>query len=181
RKMFDILTTLGHTIEPLVPSLFTFNVPTSPLLDLAGISFEQVHLKLLDMEYSGPLLLSHWGFSGPCVLKLSAWGAKKLFTCGYKAPFVINWLPEMKAAEIEETLHKLRAKEPHKQIGNIPPFHLPKNLWRRFLELLHINEEKRLSTLSNKEMYEIREKLTKDSYEINGKTTYKHEFVTCGG
>src|SRR6185295_10928383 len=106
RKMYSILEDLGHSIEPLVPSLFTFNVPTSPLLELAGVAAQKVHLKLLKLEQTGPLLITHWGFSGPAVLKLSAWGAKELHAQEYKATLYINWLADHPPNTTQETLQK---------------------------------------------------------------------------
>jgi predicted Rossmann fold flavoprotein len=179
KAAYTWLEGLGHTIEPLVPSLFTFNIPSSPLLELSGISVDPVQIKLLGLEQTGPILLTHWGFSGPCVLKLSAWGARALFECGYKAPVTINWICKS-LDEARNTLQNYRVEHTKELVASCNPFLLPKNLWKRFCELLGI-ENKRYATLSNKELQLLAEKLTRDMYAIDGKTTYKHEFVTCGG
>lgn len=181
RKMLDTVQHLGHSISELVPSLFTFNIPTSPLLDLSGIAMEHVLVEVFDLKQEGPLLLTHWGFSGPAVLKLSAWGARKLFEHDYKAPCFIHWLYPLRLDQIKERLYEKRDIDPNKQLAAFCPFEFPKNLWKRMLKLVGIDEEKRYSELSNKEIQKLSEKLYKDRYEIDGKTTYKYEFVTCGG
>jgi predicted Rossmann fold flavoprotein len=181
RKMYDLLEKLGHTVVPLVPSLFTFNVPTSPLLDLSGIAVDPVRIELFDMQQDGPLLLTHWGFSGPAVLKLSAWGARKLFEQNYKATCSIYWLHPLTLDQIKQRLIETKEKEPNKQIGVFCPFSFPKNLWKRFLQILLISEERRYADISKKEIQTLSEKLYKDPYPIDGKTTYKYEFVTAGG
>ena len=183
RKIMSLVEALGHTIEPLVPSLFTFNVPTSPLLELSGIAVESAHLSIegTQLEQTGPLLVTHWGFSGPAVLKLSAWGAKELFAADYKAKLLINWLPKMSLTEIQKTLQKARDDGPTKQITVTCPVLLPKNLWKKFCALCSINDEMRYQALSNKLIGQLADKLHRDAYQIDGKTTYKQEFVTCGG
>ena len=158
---------LGHTIQPPEPSLFTFNVPTSPLKELSGIAVEQVELKIAGTKLvqRGPLLITHFGFSGPAVLKLSAWGARTFFEQNYKVELLINWLPDLSEEEIFEEL----------QQPKIPrPFNLPKNLLK---ELLGTSTQQR----SKKELRALARRLHRDSYQIDGKTTNKEEFVTCGG
>jgi len=182
-KTLRMMESLGHTVEMLVPSLFTFNCPTSPLLELAGIALERVHLQIQDtkLELTGPLLITHWGFSGPCVLKLSAWGAKELFQMGYKAKLVINWLADKKAAEVQKILQEMRKAEGSKFVIATSLFGLPKNLWKKLAQLCEISEELRFQAFSNKEIAHFAEKLCHDLYQIDGKTSYKQEFVTCGG
>ncbi len=174
---------LGHTIIPQVPSLFTFNIPTSPLLDLAGISLERVHLRIegLRLEESGPLLLTHWGFSGPAVLKLSAWGARLLNECSYQASLTINWLPDTPPAEVSSELKRLRLTEGHRSVANLCPFDLPRNLWKRLTSLAGIDDELRFSSLDQAKTKRLESLLQASSYRIEGKTTYKQEFVTAGG
>ncbi|MBS0620872.1 MAG: NAD(P)/FAD-dependent oxidoreductase [Verrucomicrobia bacterium] len=142
-----LAASLGHTIIPPVPSLFTFNVPTSDLLDLSGIVAHDVELSILGFRQRGDLLLTHWGFSGPAALKLSAWAARELSACHYKADLTINWLPDLSLEEIQRHIKEKR---------NL----LPQNLW------------KRLGSAS---------KLHASTYAVEGKTTNKQEFVTCGG
>lgn len=184
-KVMSYIQALGHTIEPLVPSLFTFNVPSSPLLELSGIAVEEAHLSIegTALEQTGPLLITHWGFSGPAVLKLSAWGAKELFDANYQAKLHINWLPKISLADIQKALQKMRTENPTKIAPLTCPFpiQIPKNLWKKFCSLLAISEDARYQSLSNKLLTQLAEKLHRDSYQIDGKTTYKQEFVTCGG
>jgi hypothetical protein len=153
---------LGHTIQKPVPSLFTFNVPTSPLKELSGIAFAPVKLEVEGLTQTGPLLITHFGFSGPAALKLSAWAARPLFEKGYKAPLTINWLPSF---SIEEIIKQLKTGD--------NPFKFPKNLWKAL--------SGDLSSKSNKQYQALAEKLHADVYAIDGKTTHKEEFVTCGG
>lgn len=169
---------LGHTTQKPVPSLFTFNVPTSPLKELSGISLEDVQLELkgCSMMQRGPLLLTHFGFSGPAALKLSAWAARFLHEKEYRVPLIINWLPTWKQHEIYEKLVDLKNDIPHKTLVVENPFRMPKSLWRAL-----VGNEKRLDATSLKELMLLSEKLHADVYQVQGKTTNKEEFVTCGG
>lgn len=178
-KMYGLLESLGHTIVPLVPSLFTFNVPDSPLLELSGISLPKVYLKIAKtgLEQTGPLLLTHWGFSGPAVLKLSAWGARILHDMDYHAELIINWLPDMTQESLKQNLLEYKANNGSRLVTTECPFDLPRNLWKALMASF----EFRWSQLSNKQLQQIVEKLRTDTYKIAGKSTYKDEFVTCGG
>lgn len=182
-KMYPLLEQLGHTIVPLVPSLFTFNIPNSPFLDLAGIAVTpaSVHLPKLGFEQTGPLLLTHWGFSGPAVLKLSAWAARELHGVDYRTQVVINWLPELKEEELRQRLLNCKSEQPAKQISTEAPVTLPKQLWKRLVQQSGIPEEVRWAVLSNKQLQQLIQQLRMTTLEIEGKTTYKSEFVTCGG
>ncbi len=170
---------LGHTIVPPVPSLFTFNVPTSPLLDLSGISVADVLLRIegTQLTQEGPLLLTHFGFSGPAALKLSAWGARILHAMDYKATLLINWLPGF----TNEDFFKLKALHPSHTIGNLLPSSLAKQLTKTLLLKIGIDPQKKIGDLSHKILSQLADKLVADSYLIQGKTTYKQEFVTAGG
>lgn len=176
---YSIAKEFGHAIVEPVPSLFTFNVPTSPLLDLAGISTPDAIVTLKDTSFKqrGPLLLTHWGFSGPAVLKLSAWAARKLHDLDYKATLLINWT----ASQNQEILYQslLMSKE-ERPLQAIPPL-LPSKLLIRLLTSLQIDSAAPLGKLSNKALAQIAAKLHADAYAIEGKTTYKQEFVTAGG
>jgi predicted Rossmann fold flavoprotein len=173
---------LGHTTTPLVPSLFTFNVPTSPLLELTGASVPKATLSLKEGQYKqkGPLLLTHWGFSGPAALKLSAWEARTLFERNYKTDLIINWTSE-KAETLQSKLLKWKEDFPGQIIGAQNLFDIPKKLWRKLLELTKIDQDKKFRDLSKKELVDFARKLTHDIYQVDGKTTNKEEFVTCGG
>lgn len=179
----ELAKTLGHTVQEPVPSLFTFNVPSSPLKDLAGISVEKatLHLEGTRLEQTGPLLITHWGFSGPAALKLSAWAARILHGLNYQAKLNIDWLPDAAKETIMEVLHKLRKEFPGHHLQNKNPFGLPKNLWKRLIELAGIDESKRLSEIGNEAFAHLCNRLKSDQYQVDGKTTYKEEFVTCGG
>ena len=183
KPAFSWIQKLGHTLQPLVPSLFTFNVPTSPFLDLSGISFDHVQLKIIgtSLVQTGPLLLTHWGFSGPSVLKLSAWGAKELHTCNYKAKVAINWIGSNSQEEAKNTLKHFREVSSSQKVENANPFLLPKNFWKRLVALCYIPKETSFTMLSNKQLESLASLLTNSIYDIDGKTTYKSEFVTCGG
>lgn len=175
---------LGHTIIPTVPSLFTFNTPSSPLLELAGIAVPNVELQLSVAPYkiTGALLLTHWGFSGPAVLKLSAWGARHLYDSEYLADLLINWLPEYSREELTSMLISIKKNKPSGSLGTWSNPLLPKNLWRHLVkQTLGTMSEIPLSKLSHQDLSKLAEKLQKDRYKIEGKTTYKQEFVTCGG
>lgn len=163
----------GHTIQPPVPSLFTFNVPTSPLKDLSGVSVADIELRIAGFKERGPLLITHFGFSGPAVLKLSAWGARALHDVGYKAELKINWLPGIDALKI---LVNVKNNFPAKFLSSENIFQLPKQLWKTF-----VFHNKRLNDISLGEIKTLAERLQNDTYLVDGKTTHKEEFVTCGG
>lgn len=173
----------GHTVIDPVPSLFTLNIPDSPLLDLAGISVPKAVIKLAgtSIEQSGPLLLTHWGFSGPAALKLSAWGARIFHQHQYKIEITVDWLPDLKKEALLNQIQKFRKETPGQQIAANPLFQLPKNLWKRFVSLSGIGETKKFAELSNDAIHKLVDLLKSGIFQVNGKTTYKEEFVTCGG
>lgn len=170
---YSMAKELGHAIVEPVPSLFTFNVPTSPLLDLPGISVPQVTVILKDTAFkqTGPLLLTHWGFSGPAILKLSAWAARKLHALDYKATLLINWTNAPSQDVLYQSLLQRKQESPL----------LPNNLLVRLCTSLHIDPTIPLIKLPNKSLAQLAAKLYSDAYLIEGKTTYKQEFVTAGG
>ncbi|MDE3046081.1 MAG: NAD(P)/FAD-dependent oxidoreductase [Verrucomicrobiota bacterium] len=175
----SIAKQLGHAIAEPVPSLFTFNIPTSPLLDLSGISVPKVIVTLKDVGFKqeGPLLLTHWGFSGPAILKLSAWAARKLYDLDYKATLLINWIASPNQEILYQSLLQRKQENP---LQAIPPI-LPNNLLVRLCTSLHIDPTTPLAKLPNKALAQLAAKLYSDAYAIEGKTTYKQEFVTAGG
>ncbi|KIC74543.1 Uncharacterized protein YtfP [Neochlamydia sp. TUME1] len=182
-KMYELLAALGHQIVPPVPSLFTFNVPNSPLLDLVGMSISNVGLRIqhTDLKQTGPLLLTHWGFSGPAVLKLSAWGARILHGMNYQATLVVNWLPEMNKETLAACLGNYKVKNPAKLISSDSPVALPKNLWKKLTIMAGIPYDMRCSYLSKVHLNALLELLQNSTFNIQGKTIFKEEFVTCGG
>lgn len=181
-KMYTILKELGHTIIPPVPSLFTFNIPNSSLIELSGVSVSKARVAIrgTDLEQVGPLLITHWGFSGPAVLKLSAWGARILHEMNYDATLVISWVPDFNQESLRHYLLEWKKTHPAKNIGGDVPeqLTLPRSLWKKLIEdYAHL----RWSELANKGLQTILERLLNDVYKIDGKSTNKEEFVTSGG
>jgi hypothetical protein len=171
---------LGHTVQAPVPSLFTFNIPTSPLKELSGIAVDPVEICLPGSAFiqKGPLLITHFGFSGPAVLKLSAWGARFLHEKEYQTSLIINWLPELSEEKICRVLIEFKREYPQKALIAESLFKLPRNLWRT---LLGEKFNKRVGEIPLKDLHVLAHQLHGDLYQIQGKTTHKEEFVTCGG
>ena len=174
---------LGHTIVSPVPSLFTFNVPTSPLLDLAGIAVTGAELSLKESSHKqlGSLLLTHWGFSGPAALKLSAWAARDLNACNYRTELKINWAPSLSKEEAAVRLQACKQQKPLRSLDQENLFQLPLNLWKRFLTLSGIQPGAPMGHIGGKILQALAERVTASTFAVEGKTTYKTEFVTCGG
>ena len=182
---YQIAKTLGHQIEPPVPSLFTFNVVDDRLQELAGLSVEPVRLRLsvdgsTHLEQTGPLLITHWGLSGPAVLKLSAWGARVLHDCHYQATLLINWLPEINPEELRQKMLSVKSEWSRRAIAS-NPLDLPRRLWQYLIARVGIGAEDRWAELSNKTLNQLIQEVTQGCYVIKGKGTFKEEFVTCGG
>lgn len=183
RSTYDWLTTLDHSISDPVPSLFTFNFRQKIFKDLAGISVKKgsVAIEETSYQHTGPILITHWGLSGPAVLKTSAWAARYLYDKDYRFTIKVNWLYPQKEHEVRKSLDTLRRKNAPKNADKQDEFPIPNRLWKRFLELTDIPTDKRWAELSNQQIHELAQTLTGASYEIQGKTTYKDEFVTSGG
>lgn len=179
-RMWELLRGLGHTVIDAVPSLFTFNLPDSPLHDLSGVSVPEalVTLPKWKLEHKGPLLITHWGISGPAVLKLSAWGARELHGCGYDAEVRVNWIPGVDAAEV---VKKAKSELSGKFVATEALFELPKKLWKRFVMLAGIDEGVRWSHVTKDQQQKLCQLLGAFSFRMKGKTTNKEEFVTAGG
>ncbi|MGH8001056.1 MAG: aminoacetone oxidase family FAD-binding enzyme, partial [Brasilonema sp.] len=178
--------TLGHTIESPVPSLFTFNIHDSRLDDLAGVSVENVCIRLLNnrktlLEQTGPLLITHWGISGPAVLKLSAWGARILYEHHYQMPLLINWLPDYSSETLRQDLLEFKSTHAKRKIYSYSPLSLPKRLWQRLVTIIGIDLQTSWAELSKKALNQLIQELTQGQYQIQGKGVFKEEFVTCGG
>lgn len=180
---FEWLTKLGHTIEEPVPSLFTFNIPKHPITALMGVSVENVNVKIIGskLAQSGPLLVTHWGLSGPAVLKLSAWAARELASMKYEFGIMINWLPEYNEITLKNKMQLLRFDLARQKIINRNPFGLPSRLWEFFLKESAIGEDMRWADLPAKEQNKLIRTLCAQSIDVRGKTTFKEEFVTSGG
>jgi predicted Rossmann fold flavoprotein len=176
---------LGHKIEPAVPSLFTFNLRDSRLQGLAGVSVSNAQVKLgtgkNKLEQTGALLITHWGVSGPAILKLSAWGARSLFELKYNSQLQINWLPQFNQEELNQLLTSLKQTNPQKKIVNYCPVELPKRLWQSLINYAEIKPDKVWSEISKKELNKLVAEIVQGQYEIKGKGVFKDEFVTCGG
>ena len=176
---------LGHKIESSVPSLFTFNIRDSRLQGLAGVSVSNTQVRLgtgkNKLEQSGALLITHWGLSGPAILKLSAWGARFLHELKYNSHLQVNWLPEYNQETLKQTLIKVKDTHSKKKIVNYCPVELPKRLWQSFVSYVNIKPDKVWSELSKKELNKLVTEIIQGQYEIQGKGVFKEEFVTCGG
>lgn len=176
----------SHQIQivPPVPSLFTFNAPQSPLQDLMGVAVTNATAKVAGTKLaeSGAMLITHWGMSGPAILKLSAWGARELAEKNYKITALINWL-NLKPAQLAEqiTQYQKDIQWRAKFVVTASPFEIPLRLWRRMVEIAHIPDTMRWADIPAKNTNRLVEQLTNFALEINGKTIFKEEFVTCGG
>lgn len=182
-SMFSWLTALGHTIEAPFPSLFTFNIPNHSITQLMGVSVDNALVKVISSKLTsdGPLLITHWGMSGPAILKLSAWGAREFASKNYHFSVSVNWLPDTSEQKLREEWQTIRHNAATQKIGNKNPFNLPNRLWVHLLNESGINENIRWADLPGKEQNKLIKNLTSSEFEIKGKTTFKEEFVTCGG
>ncbi len=177
------LAQLGHDIEPPVPSLFTFNIKDRAFCDLMGTVVEPVVTTIpgTKLRAKGPLLVTHWGVSGPAVLKLSSYAARLLAENEYKAPLAISWTGELTRQEVEENLLKLQTANPRKQVATLHPFGLPSRLCLYILSKLDIDAVKPWAEIGRKTLNRMIETLVNDQYTIAGKGAFRDEFVTCGG
>ncbi len=184
RQSLDLAASLGHAVIPPVPSLFTFTVPDPRLKGLSGISVDPVHLRLPEprLEAQGPLLVTHWGFSGPAVLRLSAWGARFLHDARYQADLLVNWLPDYNQDSLYNFFLAFKEKSPRQQVAPHDPLgRLPQRLWRRLVEAAGIEEERVWVETSKNALNRLAAELTLGSFQIRGKGVFKEEFVTSGG
>lgn len=181
-KAFKILEKLGHQIITPVPSLFTFNIKNEILKDLMGTSFQYVDIEIpkLNLEESGSLLITHWGLSGPAILKLSAWGARELAALKYQFEIIVNFIGT--ASEDALEIFKIfKENEPKKSIGQAKIFDITNRFWQRILFVSGIDTAKQIANINNKEMQKIIENLCCCRMNVTGKSTFKEEFVTAGG
>jgi len=182
-KGFDWLKNLGHKIINPIPSLFTFNMPKESIISLSGIALKQVRIKIIDtkIDLLGPLLITHWGMSGPVILKASSIGARDLFEKEYSFDLQINWLIDRNTEILFKKLQDYSMLFSNKLLSKQNPFDLPSRLWLFLIEKSNLNDNKKWGELGKKNMRKLIEFLTKDFYSVSGKTTFKEEFVTCGG
>ena len=183
KKVWELCESLGHAIIPPVPSLFTFNINDKRLVDLLGTSVPNATVKIVNtkLEASGPLLITHWGMSGPAVLKLSAFGARILADKNYQYNVEVNWLSRPKD-KVLNVLLNLKKKEPRKTVILKSPFaEVSKRLWERFVVASGIKPTQNWADLNNSQLENLANQLTKGVFNANGRTTFKDEFVTAGG
>jgi len=180
---FEWLQKTGHSIESPVPSLFTFNMPGNPITNLMGVTVENVVVKIVGTKLSqqGPLLITHWGMSGPAILKLSAWGARQFATDNYKFTALVNWVPLYNEQTLKDKFHQVRFDIAAQKISNRNPFALPQRLWQYLLQQSGIKEDVRWADLPAKEQNKLIKNVCAQEFGVNGKTTFKEEFVTAGG
>lgn len=180
---FDWLRRLGHTIEEPVPSLFTFNMPGNSITTLMGVSVPNVQVKVAGSKLvqTGPLLITHWGMSGPAILRLSAWGARQLAEQNYHFTLFVNWVTEYTEQTLREAWPDIRHSFSQQRIGQKNPFQLPARLWAYLLQQSETDETIRWSELPARQQNKLIQCLTMQQFEVKGKTTFKEEFVTCGG
>lgn len=174
---------LGFSITEPVPSLFTFNLPKHPITQLMGVAVPNAQIKVQGEKLTseGPLLITHWGLSGPCVLKASAWGAQLLANKGWSFGILINWLNNETYESLREKFSQIRAAQGNKVISNKNPFGLPARLWEYLILEADIPNDQSWATLSSKAQNKIISFLTQYELKVHGKTTFKEEFVTAGG
>lgn len=191
-KIWKLLAQKSYNIIEPVPSLFTFNIK-HPLIDnLSGISWEtSVEVvdntqklpkkELQQLASSGPMLITHWGLSGPCILKLSAWGARSFYQLNYQFQLKVNWLPNLSEGEVTAQLLQQKNQHPKQQLAANPLFGFPKRLWQSFVKESKISAESKWADISKKDMRTLQNLFTKCMFTVNGKSTFKEEFVTAGG
>jgi predicted Rossmann fold flavoprotein len=174
---------MGHRIDPPIPSLFTFNDAEKHFTDLMGISVPNAEVRIAGSRYSqqGPLLITHWGLSGPAVIKLSAWAAEYLHGIQYNFTASVSWIGPVAEETLRAHLQNQKRERPKQKIYSNPLFDLPQRLWIRLCSLAEIAEEKLWADISLRNVNKLLENLIKCPFRIKGKTTFKEEFVTCGG
>ena len=179
----QLAVSLGHTLEPPVPSLFTFQIETPWLRSLAGVSVEltEVEAPSAGLRERGPLLVTHWGLSGPVVLRLSAWGARALHAANYRFPVLVDWLPEWGAERISAELNSRRQSQPARLVVNAPLAPLPSRLWEQLVLAAGIARDTRWASLTRAQVHALTRQLTRSEFLVTGKSLNKDEFVTCGG
>jgi predicted Rossmann fold flavoprotein len=180
---FAIAQALGHAIEPLVPSLFTFHIDDARLIGLSGVAVEDVVATIdgTKLRETGPLLITHWGLSGPAILKLSAWGARELAARNYEFPLTINFAPPHTRESLLRELTEVREKNPRKQITTWSPLAMPQRLWERLVISSGIAASVPWNRVGNAALMTLATQITSAHFRVGGKSLFKEEFVTCGG
>lgn len=183
RSGLEWLEKLGHRIEDPVPSLFSFNMPAEPITGLMGVSVENalVRIQGTKLTASGPLLITHWGMSGPAILKLSSFGARILSESGYNFKITVNWINEQNSDLVAGQLKSIMTEHSSRLSANYRPYSLPSRLWLYLIEKIEMPPGKSWGELGKKGLNKLVNVLTNDEYSVKGRTTFKEEFVTCGG
>ena len=183
RKGLEWLERLGHSICEPVPSLFTFNINSPSLRKLMGTVVENASASIPGTKFrcTGPLLITHWGMSGPAILKLSSHGARHLAENDYRSPLIVNWTGESNTDSVIEHIAEIAQENAQKQLSSVRPYAIPQRLWDYLTEKCDMKREKRWGELGRKGINRIANILTNDTYNIEGKSAFREEFVTCGG
>ena len=178
---WKIAFTLDHTIVPPVPSLFTFNIDSPLIKNLPGLSVPMAEVKLANLAFqeAGPLLITHWGLSGPAILKLSAWAARDLYHCDYQFDILVKWV-EADVDTVKQSILENRKHQGKQLLAAYPLHNIPKRLWASMLFTLKLSN-KNYASLTSKDMVNLTNIMCACKFNVNGKSTYKAEFVTCGG
>jgi predicted Rossmann fold flavoprotein len=181
-KIWDMLQNYGHAIVNPVPSLFTFNIKDARIKELPGVSaIASVKVRDTKLSSTGPLLITHWGMSGPAILKLSAWGARTLHDKNYQFSIFVNWLNDIDAEDVEKILKDLKQEHAKKAVSKKSPLELSNRLWESLVLASGIEAETKWADLSKIQLQNLANQLTNSSFQVNGKSTFKEEFVTAGG
>lgn len=181
-KVWEMLQTFGHAVVSPVPSLFTFNIKDSRIKELPGVA-AQVTVKVKDTKLTstGPLLITHWGMSGPAILKLSAWGARILHDKNYQFTIFVNWLNDADKEDVEKKLKEIKQEHAKKSVSKKSPFEITNRLWESLVLASGIEVETKWADLSKIQLQNLANQLTNGTFQVNGKSTFKEEFVTAGG
>jgi len=181
-KIWEMLQQFGHAVVSPVPSLFTFNIKDPRIKELPGVAAQvTVTVKDSKLTATGPLLITHWGMSGPAILKLSAWGARTLFDKNYLFTIFVNWLNEVDTEDAEKLLKEIKQEHAKKAVSKKSPFEFPNRLWESIVLAAGIENETKWADISKIQLQNLANQLTKASFQVNGKSTFKDEFVTAGG
>lgn len=181
--MWEMLKKMGHEIVPAVPSLFTFNIRDQRIITLEGISVAKAKVTIPQFKFSseGPLLITHWGLSGPAILRTSAWAARDLHSVHYNFKILVNWLCNYSTLECFDLLMDLKIEHSKKKIIGTAFFAIPLRLWKRLCEAADINDNLNWADANKKQLQNLAEQLSSCEFQVNGKSTFKEEFVTAGG
>ncbi|OAB25187.1 hypothetical protein SAMN05444395_101142 [Flavobacterium fryxellicola] len=181
-KIWEMLQSFGHAVITPVPSLFTFNIKDSRIKELPGVAtLATVKVKDTKLTSTGPLLITHWGMSGPAILKLSAWGARILHDKNYQFTIFVNWLNDADKADVEKKLKDLKQEHAKKAVSKKSPFEITNRLWESLVLASEIEAETKWADLSKLQLQNLTNQLTNGTFQVNGKSTFKEEFVTAGG